>query len=83
VTIECFDTGEELSVVAKRDQNLCARTNGGLEDGKRSGGELVLFDLRDFVLARQQSALRVRCWGAMECIRQLGTRLGEQLPAHG
>ena len=52
MTIECLDASEELPVVAKRDQHLCARTNGGLENRKRTGGELVLFDLRDFVLAR-------------------------------
>jgi hypothetical protein len=57
VTVECLDTGEQFAVVAARDQNLCARSDGGLEDGKRSSGELVLFDLGDFVLAAQVSNL--------------------------
>jgi hypothetical protein len=86
VTVECLDTGEQFAVVAARDQNLCARSDGGLEDGKRSSGELVLFDLGDFVLAAQVSNL-----GRLEFVsgnrgewrvyaRQLGARLRDQLP---
>lgn len=51
MTVECLDAGKNLSVVSAGDQDLCARANGGLEDGKGSGGELVLFDLGDFILA--------------------------------
>ena len=54
VTVERLDTGEELAVVAAGNQDLCARADGGLQDGKRSGGELVLLDLGDLVLAAGQ-----------------------------
>jgi hypothetical protein len=55
VTIECLDAGEQFAVVAARDQDLCARPDGGLEDRKRSCGELMLFDLCNFVLAGKVS----------------------------
>lgn len=55
MTVECLDTGEDLSVVSAGDQDLCARADGGLEDGEGSGGELVLFNLRNFVLATRLS----------------------------
>lgn len=51
MTVEGLDAGEDLAVVSAGDQDLCARANGGLEDREGSGGELVLLDLGDFVLA--------------------------------
>jgi hypothetical protein len=56
MAVEGLDTGEDLAVVSARDQDLGARANGGLEDGEGAGGELMLFDLCDFVFTRQQSA---------------------------
>jgi hypothetical protein len=55
VAVEGFYTCEDLAVVSARDQNLCARADGGLEDGEGAGGELMLFDLRNFVLPGQES----------------------------
>ena len=49
--VERFYASEEFAVVAAGNENLSVRTNGGLEDGEGSGGELVLFELRDFVFA--------------------------------
>ena len=54
MTVESLDTRKNLAVVSARDQDLCARADGGLEDGEGTGGELMLFDLSNFVLARQQ-----------------------------
>jgi hypothetical protein len=55
VTVESLDAREDFAVVAARDQDLRARANGGLEDGQRSSGKLMFFNLRDFVFSRQQS----------------------------
>jgi hypothetical protein len=55
MAIKSFDTCENLAVVPAGNQNLCAGANGGLEDGQGTGGELVLFDLSDFVLTKRQS----------------------------
>ena len=52
MTIECLDSCKDFAIVAARDQDLCARANGGLEDGERASSELMLFDLSDFILAR-------------------------------
>lgn len=56
MTVESLDTGEDLAVVSAGNEDLCARSDGCLEDGEGSGGELVLFDLSNFVLAAQRSA---------------------------
>lgn len=56
MTVEGLDAGKDFAVVSAGDQNLSARADGGLEDGEGSGGELVLLDLGDFVLA---AAVRV------------------------
>jgi hypothetical protein len=61
MTIECLDAGENLSVVSAGNQDLCARANGGLEDGEGSGGELVLFNLSNFVLAGRSQCLEGSC----------------------
>lgn len=57
MAVEGLDAGEDLAVVSARDQDLSARANGRLKDGEGAGGELMLLDLCDFVLTRQQSAL--------------------------
>ena len=54
MAVEGLDAGKQLAVVAAGNQDLCARADGGLQDGKRSGGELVLLDLGDLVLAAGQ-----------------------------
>lgn len=61
MTVESLDTCENLAVVSARDQDLCARADGGLEDGEGAGGELMFFDLSNFVLARQQCQYRNCC----------------------
>jgi hypothetical protein len=55
VTVERFDAGEDFAVVSARDQDLGARADGGLEDREGSSGELMLLNLSNFILARQQS----------------------------
>jgi hypothetical protein len=57
VTIEGLDASKDLAVVSAGDQDLCARADGGLEDGEGSSGELVLLDLGDFVFAVIVSSL--------------------------
>jgi hypothetical protein len=52
VTVEGLDASEDLAVVSARDQDLGTRADGGLENGEGPGGELVLFDLCDFVFTR-------------------------------
>jgi hypothetical protein len=82
VTVEGLDAREDFAVVAARDQDLRARANGGLEDGQRSSGKLMLLDLRDFVFSMQQS--EPECYmgdGKLVDVRQLLSRLCEQLPA--
>lgn len=57
MTIEGLHASEDLAVVSARDQDLSARAHGSLEDGEGASGELMLLDLCNFILARQQSAL--------------------------
>ena len=64
MTVEGLDASKDLAVVSAGDQDLCARADGGLEDGERSGGEFVLLDLSDFVLAAAMSASWVCCMRA-------------------
>jgi hypothetical protein len=59
VTVECLDAGEDFAVVAAGNQDLCARADCGLEDGQGSGGELVLLDLSDLILAAQRLVVRI------------------------
>jgi hypothetical protein len=54
MTVESLDTRQNLAVVSARDQDLCARPDGSLEDGEGAGCELMFFDLSNFVLAKQQ-----------------------------
>jgi hypothetical protein len=58
MAVEGLYTGEDLAVVPAGDQDLCARADGGLKDGEGASGELMLLDLSDFVLARQQCQCR-------------------------
>lgn len=51
MSVEGLDTRKELAVVAAGDQDLGVRADGRLEDGEGAGGELMFFELRDFVLA--------------------------------
>lgn len=51
MSVKGLDASEELAVVAYGDEDLGVRFDGGLEDGERAGGEFVLFELGDFVLA--------------------------------
>jgi len=57
MTVESLDTCENLAVVSARDQDLCARADGGLEDGEGTGGELMFFDLSNFVLGQLRTRL--------------------------
>jgi len=58
VTVERLDAGEDLAVIPTRNEDLGARSNGGLEDGEWTGGKLMLFDLRNFVLGQLLTGLR-------------------------
>jgi hypothetical protein len=80
VTVECLDAGEDFAVVAAGNQDLCARADCGLEDGQGSGGELVLLDLSDLILAAQRLVVRIRLEGLGGFIRQFRPGLGEKLP---
>jgi hypothetical protein len=71
VAVECFDTGEDFAVVSARNQDLGARANGGLEDREGPSCELVLLDLCDFILARQQSEPTHYIKGRHVDVRQL------------
>ena len=59
MTVECLDAGEDLAVVAAGNQDLCARADGGLENGQGPSGELVLLDLSDLILAAQRLVVRI------------------------
>lgn len=95
VAIESLDTREQLAVVAARDQNLGVRSHGRLEDGEGARGELMLFELRDLVLAGEILARpgkevvhgrRVAWWegGLMaRDVRELVARLAEQVSVLG
>jgi hypothetical protein len=43
VSVKGLDAGQQLAVVADRDEDLRVAANGGLEDGQRAAVELVLF----------------------------------------
>lgn len=49
VTIEGFYTGKQLAVVSARNEDLGACADGRLQDGERTGCELVLLNLCDFI----------------------------------
>lgn len=71
MAVKSLDTGEYLAVVSARDKDLCSRADGSLEDGERTGGELMLLDLGNFILAgKSQSYCVVGC-GQDKCSRQL------------
>jgi len=53
MSVECFYAGEEFAVVATRDDDLVVVADSGLKNGERTGGEFVLFDAINFVLAIQ------------------------------
>lgn len=55
MTIEGFDTGEKLAVVAGVDEDLCGVADGDLEERKRTDTEFVLFDQRDLKFAALSS----------------------------
>ena len=80
MTVECLDAGEDLAVVAAGNQDLCARADCGLEDGQGSGGELVLLDLSDLILAAQRLVVRIGLEDLGGFIRQFRPGLGEKLP---
>lgn len=52
VTVECFDSCEELLVVSKGDEDLCVVADGLLEDREGTLGDLVLFELADLGLVQ-------------------------------
>lgn len=58
MSIECFDSGKELAVVAAGDENLGARAYGCLKDGQGASGELMLFYLSDLILGQLVARLR-------------------------
>jgi len=49
VSVKCLDTGQQLAVVAAGDQDLGVRAGGGLQQGQRTGGELVLLNKSDLI----------------------------------
>lgn len=92
VAVKGLDAGEQLAIVADRDENLDMGPDGGLQDGQRPRGELVLLQLRNLVLAMgpgntlaKDALERLRAWrrevrDRTECVRELRARLGQQLP---
>lgn len=83
VTIEGFYTGKQLAVVSARNEDLGACADGRLQDGERTGCELVLLNLCDFIFPRFVVSGSFTSVGAHCSVRQLGPRLGEQLPVNG
>jgi hypothetical protein len=51
VPIEGLDACKQLAVVATGDEDLGSVADGGLEDGERSCGEFMLFDLSNLEFA--------------------------------
>jgi len=49
VAVERLDAGQQLAVVAARDEDLGVRARGRLEQRQRAGGQLVLLDEGDLV----------------------------------
>lgn len=52
MSVESLDTCQQLAVRTNRDEHLRVRPHGSLEDGEGAGGELVLFELGNLVLAK-------------------------------
>lgn len=50
MSVEGFDAGKQLAVVANGDEDLCMGADGGLKDRQWAGRELVLFELGNLVL---------------------------------
>jgi len=66
--IKRLDSRQQLAVVAAGDEHLGVRAHGGLEDGKGSRGEFVLFKLRDLELGEFVARL-VEEFGDLCCVR--------------
>lgn len=47
--VESLHARKQLAVIPTGDQDLGVGAGGGLEDGERTGCELMFFDERDFV----------------------------------
>lgn len=59
VSVKCLDTGKQLAVVTAGDQDLGVRTGGGLEEGQRSGSELVLLNESNLIFPAMQETILV------------------------
>lgn len=70
MSIEGFDSSEELAVVSAGDENLGARAYGGLEDGQGASGELMLLYLSDLIFAKVLLANIV----VVVCVARTSTR---------
>lgn len=49
MAIKGLDPSQKLTVVAAGDQDLSVCAGGGLQEGERAGGELVLLDQSDLI----------------------------------
>ena len=80
VAVEGLDARQQLAVVAHRDEHLRVRAHGGLQDREGAGGELVLLELGDLVLASVRMSARLAVRAGMEegVVRELVSRLGEE-----
>lgn len=90
VPVEGLDARQQLAVVADRDEHLRVRPHRRLEDRERAGGELVLLELGDLVLAGKRLGMFLQRRGGRECpgvaggrgrVRELVSRLREEFSA--
>jgi hypothetical protein len=55
MAIKGFDSGEKFAIVATGNQDLGMRSNGGLKDRQRTGGELMFLQKLDLVFTARQN----------------------------
>lgn len=83
MTVESLDAGEQLAVVAARDQDLGVTTDGRLKEREGTRSKLVLLELGDFILAgllSVGSGGRARRDATGKGVRQLVAGLAHKLP---
>lgn len=68
VSVKSLDTGQELTVVTAGDQDLGVCAGGGLQEGERAGGELVLLDESDLIFPVAMRDVNLSCMVLVACI---------------
>lgn len=68
MSVKSLDAGQQLAVVAAGDQDLGVCAGGGLQEGERAGGELVLLNESNLIFAVEMRDARLVFCMLLACI---------------